>query len=104
MKILITMSGGFAGFDNEEVLRLNTDEMEESVAQLVKQKAQEIGIDPEDEQERFITGEVGADFLRYDILIEDGDQEFRITFMDDESPETEQIRSLVKDLKEIRTE
>jgi hypothetical protein len=99
MKISITKSGGFAGFDHEPVTSVSTDEMENSLMEAVMQLLDEIGFyDLPD----FVAGaEFGADYFVYEILLSDGEKERKIQFVDDATDQTSALKKFVEKIEAI---
>jgi len=98
MKITVTRSGGFAGIV-EDLLTVDTEELDESVAEEVQQLVSKAGLFSLPD---FVSGEaVGADYQRYEIEAAEGEVRHRVQFQDDESPETAPLRRLVDDLRAL---
>jgi len=98
MKITVTRSGGFAGIA-EDLLTLDTEELDASLAGQVQQLVSKAGLSALPE---FVSGgEVGADYQRYEIEVAEGEVRHRVQFQDDESPETAPLRRLVDDLRAL---
>jgi hypothetical protein len=98
MKITVTRSGGFAGIV-EDLLTVDTEELDASLAEQVQQLVSKAGLFSLPE---FVSGgEVGADYQRYDIEVAEGELRRRVQFQDDDSPQTVPLRKLVNDLREL---
>ena len=98
MKIAIKQSGGFAG-EVKELLQLDTAQIEPSVSQQVEQFIREVKFF---DLPAVIEGDVGADFLRYQITVTDGAREHTVTFPDDGGPKTAAIRKFLGNMLKLR--
>ena len=98
MKIAIKQSGGFAG-EVKELLQLDTAQIEPSVSQQVEQFIREVKFF---DLPAVIEGDVGADFLRYEITVIDNDRHHTVSFRDDGGPKTAAIRKFLGNLLKLR--
>ena len=98
MKIAIKQSGGFAG-EVKELLRLDTAQIEPSVSQQVEQFIREVKFF---DLPAVIEGDVGADFLRYEITVIDSNRQHTVIFSDDGGPKTAAMRKFLVNLLKLR--
>ena len=98
MKIAVKQSGGFAG-EVRELLQLDTAQSEPSVAQQVERIIRDgkfFGLPA------VVQGDVGADFLRYEITVTDSGRQHTVSFQDDGGPKTAALKKLLDGLLELR--
>lgn len=98
MLITVKRTGGFAGL-SEEVARVDTARLSQHAAQQVQQAVQRLGFF---ELPTAVAPEaLGADLLQYQISIEDGGREHRVSFYQDEAPGTEPLLKFIDLLAEV---
>jgi len=98
MKVTIKQSGGFAG-EVKDLLQLDTARMEPSVSQQVEQLIREVKFF---ELRGVIQGDVGADFLRYEITVTDNGRQHTVIFSDDGGPKTAAMKKFLESLLKLR--
>lgn len=91
MQITIRRTGGFAGI--EQVATMDTGERQDAHARRVEELVRSTGFF--DLSPSAQTQEIGADLMRQEITVRDGEREKTIAF-DDESPAAEKLRPLVE--------
>jgi hypothetical protein len=91
MTISINQSGGFAGI-SQPVATIDTNQLDRTTARQLEQLIQETDFFRLPEK---VTQQVGADMLVYEITVEDANRRHTVTFDDDGSPQTSQLRQLV---------
>ena len=82
MKIAVKQSGGFAG-EVKELLQLDTAQSEPSVAQQVEQIIRDGKFF---DLPAVVQGDVGADFLRYEIAVTDSGGQHTVVFKTTAAP------------------
>lgn len=97
MKVSVKRTGGYAGL-NEEVVAVDTAQIDPVAAQGIEQIVQSFG---------FFNlpatvggGGIGADLIRYEITVSDGGRQHIVAFEDDGSLETAPLRGLVDSLSQ----
>ena len=98
MKVAIKQSGGYAG-EVKDLLQLDTAQMEPSVSQQVERI---IGDGKFFDLPAVVQGDVGADFLRYEITVTDSGQQHTVIFHDDGGPKTAAVKKLLESLLKLR--
>ena len=98
MKITIKQSGGFAG-EVKELLQLDTAQSAPSVGQQVEQIIRDAKFF---DLPAVVQGDVGADFLRYEITVTDSGRQHTVVFQDDGGPKTAAMKKLLESLLELR--
>ena len=98
MKIAIKQSGGFAG-EVKELLQLDTTQSEPSVSQQVERIIRDVKFF---DLPAVIQGDVGADFLRYDITVTDSGRQHTVSFQDDGGPKTAAMKKFLESLLQLR--
>jgi hypothetical protein len=91
MQITIRTSGGFAGI--EQVSTMDTAERDDAQARRVEELVRSTGFF--DLASGSASQEIGADLMRQEITVRDGEREKTIAF-DDESPAAATLRPLVE--------
>jgi hypothetical protein len=94
MRIVIRRSGGYAG---------ETDTANIDTSRLDPGRAREIErlVDQASAGAALGGGPVGADLMRYDITIEDGEDSRSLSFLDDGSPDAGPMKRLVEKIGEL---
>ena len=98
MKIAVKQSGGFAG-EVKELLQLDTALSEPSFAQQVERIIRDGKFF---DLPAVVQGDVGADFLRYEITVTDSGRQHTVIFHDDDGPKTAAMKKLLESLLELR--
>ncbi len=98
MKIAVKQSGGFAG-EVKELLQLDTAQSEPAVSQQVERIIRNVKFF---DLPAVVQGDVGADFLRYEITVTDSSRQHTVTFQDDGGPKTAAMKKLLENLLELR--
>ena len=98
MKIAVKQSGGFAG-EVKELLQLDTAQTEPSVSQQVERIIRDVKFF---DLPAVVQGDVGADFLRYEITVTDSGQQHTVSFQDDDGPKTAAMKKLLESLLTLR--
>lgn len=95
MKVSVKRTGGYAGVSDS--FDVDTAQIDGAVGQQIEQMIQSIGFFsfPAD-----ATG-VGADMMRYEITVDDGQRQHTIAFSDDGSPQIQPLKWLVEKLAQI---
>jgi len=93
MRITIKQSGGYAGVATQ-LASVDTGRLQPASAQQVEQQVHRSGFF--DLPADATPGLVGADLLRYEITVREGEREHRVTFADNGGPETASLRQLVQ--------
>ena len=91
MKISVQRYGGYAG-GSENVGVVDTATLGEAARQ-VEGDVQKLRFF--DLPSNLPSNEIGADFVKYDVTIADGERSHTVTFTDDDSPTARQMRELV---------
>jgi hypothetical protein len=91
MQITIRRTGGFAGIEQETTM--DTAERDDAQARRVVELVRSTGFF--DLAPASATEEIGADLMRQEITVRDGEREKTIAF-NDESPAAEKLRPLVE--------
>ena len=94
MNISIKRSGGFAGV-TEDLGTINTAQLDATRAQQVEQMVQDIGFF---NLPAMLSSGIGADLMRYEVTVIDGNKQHTVAFEDDDGPETAPLRRLVESL------
>jgi Emfourin len=91
MKIWLRQKGGYVG-TTIELISFDTDRMPAETARTVRVAVTAAGFF---DLPATVAGDtVGGDVLSYEICIEDGARQHCVTFVDDDSPGTAQLRRL----------
>ena len=98
MKIAVKQSGGFAG-EVKDLLQLDTAQMEPSVSQQVERIIGDVKFF---DLPAVVQGDVGADFLRYEITVTDSGRQHTVSFQDDGGPKTATMKKLLESLLSLR--
>ena len=98
MKIVVKQSGGFAG-EVKDLLQLDTAQMEPSVSRQVVRIIRDVKFF---DLPAVVQGDVGADFLRYEITVTDSGRQHTVVFQDDGGPKTAAMKKLLESLLEQR--
>ena len=98
MKIAVKQSGGFAG-EVKELLQLDTAQSAPSVGQQVEQILRDAEFF---DLPAVVQGDVGADFLRYEIAVTDSGGQHTVSFQDDGGPKTAALKKLLESLLKLR--
>ena len=98
MKIAVKQSGGFAG-EVKDLLQLDTAQMEPSVSQQVERIIRDGKFF---DLPAVVQGDVGADFLRYEITVTDSGRQHTVIFQDDGGPKTAAVKKLLESLLKLR--
>ena len=98
MKIQVQQRGGFAGVaymlvdvDSARVSAVQAKELERLAHQVEKVAA----------NRGSAAKKAGADFLTYDITLQDGDRRKTLTVVDDDSPGMAQVRAVLAELSTL---
>jgi len=94
MNISIKRSGGFAGV-TEDLGTTNTAQLDAALAQQVEQIVQNLDFF---NLPAIISSGIGADLMRYEVTVEEGNRQHTVIFEDDGDPETASLRQLVESL------
>lgn len=97
MQVLVKRTGGFAGL-TEELARVDTAQLDPATVKQVENIVQSLGFFAL--PDTIVSSGVGADRFSYEITVTEGKQQHTVTFNDDNSPETEPLRKLVKAIVE----
>jgi Emfourin len=97
VKVAIKQSGGYAG-EVKDLLQLDTAQIEPSVSQQVERIIRDAKFF---DLPNVVQGDVGADFLRYEITVTDGRQH-TVSFQDDGGPKTAAMKKLLESLLKLR--
>lgn len=97
MEITLTKSGGYAGIQGEPV-RIDTADLSEGQRAELEHLVHETDFFslPTD-----VAGGEGADFLRYELTLEEGGRKHTVVFADDGSEETSTLRRLVERVEQF---
>lgn len=98
MKVAIKQSGGYAG-EVKDVLQLDTAQIEPSVSQQVERIIRDAKFF---DLPNVVQGDVGADFLRYEITVTDNGRQHTVSFQDDGGPKTAAMKKLLESLLKLR--
>ena len=98
MKVTIKQSGGYAG-EVKDLLQLDMAQMEPSVSQQVERIIRDVKFF---DLPAVVQGDVGADFLRYEITVTDSGRQHTVIFYDDGGPKTAAMKKLLESLLELR--
>ena len=98
MKIAVKQSGGFAG-EVKDLLQLDTAQTEPSVSQQVERIIRDVKFF---DLPAVVQGDVGADFLRYEITVTDSGRQHTVIFQDDGGAKTAAMKKLLESLLELR--
>ena len=98
MKIAVKQSGGFAG-EVKDLLQLDTAQSEPSVSQQVERIIRDVKFF---DLPAVVQGDVGADFLRYEITVTDSGRQHTVIFQDDGGPKTAAMKKLLESLLKLR--
>ena len=98
MKVAIKQSGGYAG-EVKDLLQLDTAQTEPSVSQQVERIIRDVKFF---ELPGVLQGDVGADFIRYEIAITDSGRQHTVIFHDDGGLKTAVMKKLLESLLKLR--
>ena len=98
MKIAVKQSGGFAG-EVKDLLQLDTAQMEPSLSQQVERIIRDGKFF---DLPAVVQGDVGADFIRYEITVTDSGRQHTVVFQDDGGPKTAAMKKLLESLLKLR--
>jgi hypothetical protein len=98
VKIAVKQSGGFAG-EVKELLQLDTAQTEPSVSQQVERIIRDGKFF---DLPAVVQGDVGADFLRYEITVTDSGRQHTVSFQDDGGAKTAALKKLLESLLKLR--
>lgn len=90
MKISVKQTGGYLGLNKSAAV--DTEDLDTATRQEVEQMVQYTGLF--DLPATITGGMIGADLVRYEITVAEGNRQHTVTFLHDGSPETEPLRKL----------
>jgi len=97
MKIQIQQRGGFAGITHT-LVDLDSETVDPTQAAELKRLAHEVEAVAKNAKPG--TGE-GADFLTYDITLQEGKRSKTLTIVDDDSPSMVQVRAVLEQISSL---
>jgi len=97
VRIVIKRSGGYGSA--EHTATVDTSRLDPGRARQIEQLADQVSAGATQRTEP-----VGADFLRYDITIQDGRETRSLSFIDDGSPDAGPMKRLVEEIGELSLE
>lgn len=94
MKISIRQSGGFAGAI-ETLGPIETADLPSGMAREIESEIRQLGFLSQPSQDE----SVGADLMRYEVTVQDGNHERTLRVVDDGSEHAEGLRDLIQKLR-----
>ena len=95
MKIQVQQRGGFAGVTHT-LVELDSDTLSPAVAAKIESLAK--SMESAAQARRRSSPSPGADYLMYDVILDDGTSSRTLTLVDDDSAAVEPIRALLHQL------
>ena len=97
MKIQIQQRGGFAGI-TYTLVDVDSDDVDPAQAEELERLAHQVETVAAHSAKK---ENAGADFLTYDITLQEGDRRRTVTVVDDDSPSMVQVRSVLEQISTL---